>query len=41
VYVAGHPGVQDIVDVVPLGGTHEEGGSGEVRRGGEDVWSGG
>jgi len=39
--VAGHPGVQDVVDVVPLRGTHQEGGSGELRRGGEDVWGGG
>ena len=36
--VAGHPGVENVVDSVPLWGTHQEGGSGELRRGGEDVW---
>ncbi len=39
--VAGHPGIQDVVDVVPLRGTHEKGGAGELGRGGEDVWGGG
>jgi hypothetical protein len=31
----GHPGVQDVVDRIPLGRTHQEGGAGEERRGGE------
>ena len=34
--VARHPGVEDVVDVVPLRRTHQEGGAGEERRGGED-----
>ena len=38
--VAGHPGIEDVVDVVPLGRTHQEGGAGELRGGGEDVWGG-
>jgi hypothetical protein len=41
--VASHPGVDDVVDVVELGGTHEEGGGGrsdvgEDRRGGDLDW---
>jgi hypothetical protein len=35
-----HPGIEDIVNAVPLWRTHEEGGTGELGRGGEDVWSG-
>jgi len=41
--VAGHPGVDDVVDVVELGGTHEESGrggcdAGENRRGSDLDW---
>ncbi len=37
VNVAGHPGIEDVVDVVPLRRTHEEGGAGELGRWSEDV----
>ncbi len=39
--VSGHPGIEDIIDAIPFRRTHQEGGSGELGRGGEDVWSGG
>ena len=35
--VAGHPGIEDIVDAVPFWRTHKEGWTGELGRGGEDV----
>jgi hypothetical protein len=37
VYVACHPGIEDVIDTEPLRGTHEKGGTGKLRRGGEDV----
>lgn len=38
--VSGHPGIEDVVDAVPLRWTHEKCGAGEVRRWSEDIWSG-
>ena len=38
--VTGHPGIEDVVDAVPLWRTHEEGGSGELRRWSEDICGG-
>jgi hypothetical protein len=30
-HIAGHPGIQDVVHVIPLGRTHQEGGAGKER----------
>jgi hypothetical protein len=38
VNVSGHPGIEDVVDSIPLRRTHEEGGAGELGRCCEDTW---